>query len=205
MTVELLMIRHARPHRVTHDPVGADPGLTDEGVVQAHTLADRLAGEPYGEITRIVSSSMRRARETAEPLATALGVTLEIEDRIVEVDSGWKNYGTAIASYPSRRAGWADLNSGSFGGNTFDISAFRARVLAGFDHIIKTSTPGSTVAVVCHGGVISTYLSHVLGTAKSFFVDVAYTSVSRIIAEADCYRELVSVNETSHLERSHSS
>lgn len=201
MTVELLMIRHAQPHTIAHDPAGADPGLTADGEAQARVLADHLALKPYGDIDRLVSSSMRRARETAQPLSRSLGLPLEVEDRIVEVDSGWKNYGTAIGNYPSRRAGWEDLNSGSFGGNVFDLSAFRARVIAGFDGIINSSDPGTRVAVVCHGGVISTYLSHVLGTTKSFFVDVAYTSVTRIVTDEGYYRELVSVNETNHVER----
>lgn len=201
MTVELIVIRHAQPHKVAHDPDGADPGLTDEGAGQARLLAGYLAQSPYGEITRIVSSSMRRAIETAEPIGEALGLDVEVDRRIVEVDSGWKNYGTAIGSYPSRRAGWEDLNSGSFGGNEFDLPAFRARVITGFDDIISSSHPDSRVAVVCHGGVISTYLSYMLGTTRTFFVDVAYTSVTRIAVETDDYRELVSVNETNHIER----
>ncbi|WP_439031279.1 histidine phosphatase family protein [Gordonia terrae] len=201
MTTELLLIRHARPHAVTHDPAGADPGLTDEGVAQAQLLADYLSRRPYGEVSGLVSSTMRRARETAQPLQKALGLPVTLEDRIVEVDSGWKNYGTAIDQYPSRRAGWEDLNSGRFGGNTFDLGAFRDRVVSGFDTVIDNAAPDSVVAVVCHGGVISTFLSHVLGTTKMFFVDVSYTSVTRLVTDGDGYREVVSVNETNHIER----
>lgn len=201
MTIELLIIRHAQPHRVSHDPAGADPGLNDEGAAQAQCLANYLTSNPYGEINRLVSSSMRRARETAEPIGRALGLERETESRIVEVDSGWKSYGTQMDSYSSRRAGWEDLNSGKFGGNRFDLKAFRARVVDGFGHIIATSRPDSRVAVVCHGGVVSTYLSHVLGTTKTFFVDVAFTSVTRLVTDDENYRELVSVNETAHVER----
>jgi probable phosphoglycerate mutase len=144
---------------------------------------------------------MRRARETAEPIRERLGLSTTFEDRIVEVDSGWKNYGTAISSYPSRRAGWDDLNTGRFGSNTFDLGTFRARVVNGLEDIIRGAEPDGIVAVVCHGGVISTYLSHVLGTTKAFFVDVTYTSITRIATDLDGYRELISVNETNHFDR----
>jgi broad specificity phosphatase PhoE len=37
--MELLLVRHARPHLVPHDTDGADPGLTDEGRAQAAAVA----------------------------------------------------------------------------------------------------------------------------------------------------------------------
>ncbi|MBD0860334.1 histidine phosphatase family protein [Gordonia sp. zg691] len=198
MTVQLLLIRHALPHTITHDPRGADPGLAPDGIIQATRLAEHLSTKPFGEISQMVSSTMRRAVETSIPARDALGVELRREERIVEVDSGWKNYGTALSHYPSRRAGWEDLNRGRFGSNTFDLDQFRDRVIRGFDAIIDAVEPDSTVAVVCHGGVISAYLSHILQTPRTFFVDTDYTSITRILAE-DEHRELLSVNETHHL------
>lgn len=198
MVVQLLLIRHAHPHAVTHNPSGADPGLTPEGSAQASRLADYLATKPFGEISYLGSSTMRRAVETAQFVQRVVGLEPVLDDRIVEVDSGWKTYGTGIGHYPNRRAGWDDLNSGRFGGNTFDLDQFRGRIVRGFDDIVARADSQSVVAVVCHGGVISAYLSHILGTARTFFVDTAYTSITRIHADGD-YRELLSVNETDHL------
>ncbi|MFF0279354.1 histidine phosphatase family protein [Rhodococcus aetherivorans] len=200
MTVQLLLIRHAQPYTVDHDPAGADPGLAPVGKSQADMLAGYLAESPFGEITHLVSSTMRRAIETAQPLAKALGLPLTREPRLVEVDSGWKNYGTGLGHYPNRRAGWDDLNRGRLGDNEFDLDEFRSRVVAGMDEIATQQQEDSVVGVVCHGGVISAYLAHILGTPRLFFVDTAYTSITRVQAEGS-YREVLSVNETDHFRR----
>ena len=70
--MELLLIRHARPFHLV-DESGADPDLTDEGWVQAKRLAQSVGGGRYGSVHAIVSSPMRRARQTAEPLREVLG------------------------------------------------------------------------------------------------------------------------------------
>lgn len=31
VTIELLLVRYARPYKAKHDPEGSDPGLNDEG------------------------------------------------------------------------------------------------------------------------------------------------------------------------------
>lgn len=59
--------------------------------------------------------------------------------------------------------------------------------------------PTGTVAVVCHGGVISAYLAHVLGVSQTIFFAPDYGSVSRLLAEPNGYRELLSANEALHL------
>ena len=74
--MELLVIRHAEPVRVTAAESGgapADPELTPRGHDQAARLADWLAAEGVDHVT---SSPLRRARETAAPLASALGLDL---------------------------------------------------------------------------------------------------------------------------------
>ena len=59
---------------------------------------------------------------------------------------------------------------------------------------------GERIAVVCHGGVINSYLCHVLGLTKArgFFYP-NYTSINRVAAARDGIRSIVTINETSHL------
>ena len=58
---------------------------------------------------------------------------------------------------------------------------------------------GGRIAVVCHGGVINTYLAHVLGlTGQSCFYP-NYTSIHRVAAAGSGERSIVTVNETAHL------
>jgi broad specificity phosphatase PhoE len=58
-----------------------DAPLTDRGKAQAVAVGPSLAG-----VTRLISSPLRRARDTAEALGT--GLPVEIDDRWIEVDYG---------------------------------------------------------------------------------------------------------------------
>jgi broad specificity phosphatase PhoE len=79
----LFLIRHAEP-RDAWGGAAADPGLSDAGLAQAESAAAALALEgPLG----IVSSPMRRCRETAAAFARLSGAAARIEPRVSEVAS----------------------------------------------------------------------------------------------------------------------
>ena len=79
------MIRHGRPASTWGD-ADPDPGLDEVGAEQARTVARALLALPEGERpSRVVSSPLRRCRETAQPLADALGVAVEIDSRVGEI------------------------------------------------------------------------------------------------------------------------
>lgn len=63
----------------------ADPPLTDFGHRQAHSLAVRLADVGAA---RLLTSPLLRARETAAAIGDAVGLEVEIDDRLVEMDYG---------------------------------------------------------------------------------------------------------------------
>jgi probable phosphoglycerate mutase len=196
--VELLLVRHARPERVDGGRVAADPGLTPAGLGQAQLLAKAFAAGAFGPVAAIVTSTMLRARQTAEPVAEALGLTAHADERLAELDVGWTSYGTGVESFPTRRAGYDELNAGRWGSNTYDPDAFAARVRAGVDDVIARYPQGDVV-VVCHGGVISAYLAHVVGSGRLLFLTPDHCSVTRVLAEPDGYREVLSVNESLHM------
>jgi broad specificity phosphatase PhoE len=84
MTSRLYLIRHGRPAAGWGED--DDPGLDETGHQQAHAVADRLmALDPADRPTAVVSSPLRRCRETAGPLAQALGVEVEIDPRVGEI------------------------------------------------------------------------------------------------------------------------
>lgn len=77
------MIRHGRPAS-TWGGDDTDPGLDDTGRVQAEQAAEALLALPERPL-RVVSSPLRRCRETAEPFARALGVSVEIDPAVGEI------------------------------------------------------------------------------------------------------------------------
>ncbi|WP_293907289.1 histidine phosphatase family protein [Phenylobacterium sp.] len=81
----LYLIRHGRPSATWggHDD---DPGLDEAGDLQARAARDWLLSRPADERPRlVVSSPLRRCRETAQPTAEALGVTAEIDAAVGEI------------------------------------------------------------------------------------------------------------------------
>lgn len=61
-------------------------GLLKEGVDQAKSAAKQLKKE--GGVDVVISSPVRRCRETAEIVAKKLGIEIEVDDRLAEVNSG---------------------------------------------------------------------------------------------------------------------
>ncbi len=85
--MELVLVRHAEPIRIgPGESAGeaVDPELTRRGSDQAGRLGVWLAGEP---VHHVVSSPLRRAWETAEPVAAAHGLDVEILDGLQEWDA----------------------------------------------------------------------------------------------------------------------
>ena len=86
--MQFLLIRHALPLR-SEPGEGSDPVLSEEGIEQAKRLPDALERFP---VARLVSSPQRRALQTAQPVADALGMTVDVDERLAEYDHGMSHY-----------------------------------------------------------------------------------------------------------------
>src|SRR5690606_19463853 len=62
-----------------------DPALTSNGMAQAEAAAARLSREP---VDAIVSSPLKRARQTAEAVAVRTGLPVLVDDDLRETDFG---------------------------------------------------------------------------------------------------------------------
>jgi broad specificity phosphatase PhoE len=80
-TVHLL--RHGEVLNPTGVLYGRRPGfmLSDLGLRMAQRVADTISDR---DITHIVSSPLERARQTGQPLATALGLEIQTDERVIE-------------------------------------------------------------------------------------------------------------------------
>jgi broad specificity phosphatase PhoE len=67
----------------------SDAPLSDVGAAQAAALAAGLASSP---VKRVLSSPLQRALATAEAIANVHGLTVERDERLIELDYGeWDN------------------------------------------------------------------------------------------------------------------
>jgi broad specificity phosphatase PhoE len=189
--VQLLLVRHALPLR-SEVGQGADPDLSPEGVEQANRLPDALKRFP---ITRLVSSPQRRALQTGQPVADALGLPMEVDERLAEYDYGSTHY------TPIELASEEDLKrlmSGRLPGDV-DQDAFIARVMAGIDDVVAAAGHDETVAVFSHGGVVNAVVHTVLKTEKLLCVQVDYAGVTRLLSSRRAGLNVASVNGTEHV------
>jgi probable phosphoglycerate mutase len=194
--MELLIIRHALPIRRELTEGAADPELAPEGHQQAARLADYLESE---RIDAIYASPMKRARETAAPLAARLDMEIRISPGVAEWDQNSPEYVPVEELKAANDPRWQAMLRGEWSSDESEED-FRARVLEAVERIIDDHR-GEKVAVVCHGGIINGYLSHILGLgefARGFFYP-NYTSINRVAAASSGERSIVTVNETSHL------
>ena len=82
--MELILIRHGLPEKVINqDGTPADPPLSEEGLKQAELVANWLEHE---QIDKLYASPMRRAVQTAEPLAKVKGLDIELREGVAEYD-----------------------------------------------------------------------------------------------------------------------
>lgn len=187
--MELAIIRHALPVRVDEGTVEgpADPPLAPLGRAQAEALATWLATE---RIHAVWSSPMRRARETAAPMAERLGLEVQVDERLAEYDRHATSY---IPLEELKAAGaprWNQVPERP--------EEFQAHVVAAMEDI-AAAHPGQRVAVVCHGGAVNAYVAHVLGLADPIFFLPGYTSISRVLAASSGQRSVSTLNDTAHL------
>ncbi|MGH9024527.1 MAG: histidine phosphatase family protein [Acidimicrobiia bacterium] len=195
--MDLLLVRHAEPIRI--DPglgTPADPHLTDRGGEQSARLAEWLGAEG---VDHVAVSPKRRSIETATPLATTLGIDIEVLPDLREYDAEADEYIPVEQMRAAKDDRWFAMIEGrweDYGGEP--VASFRARVVPCLEALIDRF-PGGRVAVISHGGVINVYLADLLGIELPIWFDPEYTSISRVAAARSGQRSVLTVNETAHL------
>ena len=141
---------------------------------------------------------MRRARETAAPLSRLHNLPVVVDEELAEWDRESTSYIPIEELRATRDERWLAMVEGRLEDFDVDPVQFRGGVVRAMEHVVSAN-PGRAVAVVCHGGVINAYLSHVLGTRELLFFEPRYSSVSRVVAARSGARSVLSLNETFHL------
>ncbi|MFM8794003.1 MAG: histidine phosphatase family protein [Acidimicrobiales bacterium] len=192
--MELILVRHALPVRRENTSGPADPELSEAGHAQAARFAGYMAEET---IDAIYSSPLRRAMQTAEPLAALADLPVVVVPGVAEFDQHSNEYIPVEELKAANDPRWREMVDGGWNSDE-DMSEFHDRVVSSLESIIS-GNPGRKVVVTCHGGVINEYLAHVLGIEGNQFFYPNYTSIHRIAASSKGHRSILSINETSHL------
>jgi broad specificity phosphatase PhoE len=159
----LLLVRHGQS---TWNAGGrwqgqADTPLSPLGEEQAQEATRRLA--TFG-FCRVIASDLQRARRTAEILAGALDLPVEIDPDLREIDVGeWTGLtrDEIDARWPGELAEWAaGRGESTIGGESRTHLTDRAR--AALVRAAASSSPGDSVLLVSHGALIRN-LDRVLG------------------------------------------
>lgn len=201
--MKIVLVRHGRPDEDAKERPH-DPPLRADGHAQAEAVAARLAQEG---ITRIVSSPMARAAQTAQPLARALGLPVETIDGWAEADRHVERYRSTETLRALGETEWRrflDDPIAYFGG---DGASFRNDVLGALAATVHAGPPDAHVAVFTHGLPINVVLSHALGLERIVHFAPGYASMTRLrllntgadrVAKLDAIG-VASVNERGHL------
>ncbi|ORJ52584.1 histidine phosphatase family protein [Mycobacterium simiae] len=192
--MQVLLVRHALPLRSEHGQ-GSDPDLSEEGIAQIARLPQALARFP---IARVVSSPQRRAIQTAEPVAAARNLAVEVDERFAEYDRDLPVYIPVEQIRAENPKEWQRLAQGQLP-SAVDEEAFRARVSAGVNDLVASSDPEDTVAVFSHGGVINLVLHEILGTKRLLSFPVDYASVTRLLYSRTGSATVAGVNGVEHV------
>jgi probable phosphoglycerate mutase len=191
--MELILIRHGLPQHVeTQDGTPADPPLSEIGHAQAGQMATWLQHEA---IDVLYSSPMARAHQTAEPLARAQGLEIELRDGVAEFDQHSAAYVPVEKLKQIDYERWQRLMQGDL---DVDMGEFADTVIQTLEEIVGANR-GRRVAVTCHGGVINVWTAHVIGFTPRMFFNPDYTSINRFQCASSGERSVITLNEAIHL------
>jgi probable phosphoglycerate mutase len=175
--MRLLLVRHA--HIDGGTPLGPETPLSPRGQAQADWLGPALGGEG---VTRLLTSPLARARETAERLAAPLGLEPAVEAALAEFELGWegeRSYADVQETRPDL-AIWHPEQRGA----RESLADFQTRVTALVTALTLRAGPGETLVLVTHAGVIDAALRWAWGlTSRNPWlaeVAVPHASVTEI-------------------------
>ena len=210
-TFHVLLLRHGQTDANANGVLqGHQPTpLNVRGLAQAQRLAGRVARH-VPKVTAVVSSDLRRAAQTAGPVAAACGVTATF-------DPAWRErgFGEFEGKHVGERATWRAAHGDTDPPGAESLTDFRARVRGAVEslpHRLGRGRGHRTIAVVTHGGPVGVVLRLLAdgtlppapGSAPPEVVNAANCSVMELLAEpvggGGHVWHVACVNDVAHLD-----
>jgi probable phosphoglycerate mutase len=193
----ILMVRHGRTPTTGKVLPGRAKGLhlSDDGIAEAKRVAERIA--EMKKVAAIYASPLERTRETAAPIAKALGLNVVTHKGLLECDfGGWT--GASLSSLMKKKE-WTTVQRApsSFrfpNGESF--TEMQTRMVSTLDEI-RRAHPGKVVVCVSHADPIKAALAHAMGTHLDLFQRIVVSTCSvSAVAYADTGPVVLTVNST---------
>ena len=200
--VKLTLIRHAQPAWTQAGRMVGNPTLTELGIRQARQLADRS----WSGVDELWVSELRRARQTAAPLAAKLGLTPKVQPWMNEIGDPVEWDGMPIEQVdarisrlegaPSLERLWRGVRRGE------PYHGFRERVVTGFLRVLKDYgvrmlepdqprlwRPGrpKSIVLVGHGGTNAVIYETLLGCGATPIAWHKFRSLHAAVAVLKTY------------------
>ncbi len=181
----VLFVRHGRTPTTGQVLPGRAKGLHlgDEGVAQAERAAERIAALGKRKVKAVYASPMERTRETAAPIAAALGLKVQSRRGLIEADFG---------SWTGRKLGdlmkkpeWAQVQRYPSGFRFPDGESFsqmQERICDTVNQLVDDHR-GQTIVAVSHADPIKAVVASAMGTHLDLFqrIVVGPCSISAIM------------------------
>ena len=191
MAARLLLMRHAdtgakyKGRYLGKTNVALAPGA----FADAHAVAPLL--RQLG-VQCCWSSPQKRAMQTAQAATEGLGLSIQIDEDLREVDLGYwegKTFQEIAADWPKEVKAWAELTADfQFPGGEV-MGGFLERVRRAADRL--AALPQDVVLAISHGGVIRSMICHLLGLdPKNYLLFKVRTAAVTVI---DLFDPLASV------------
>jgi probable phosphoglycerate mutase len=203
---EIWVVRHGEtPWNTVRRVQGwEDIELNEIGISQAHALGRHLAAntQPTQPIEAIYSSDLKRAHQTANIIAGAIGLTPQIETGVRERNFGVLQgliFNTMHEHQPEAAKIWASRDPHGVIPEGETLGTFHSRVVKAIDEI-ATRHAGKRVMVVSHGGAMDIIWRHAsqVSLQEERKTPIVNTSVNRILVSADGWK-IIDWGDVSHL------
>jgi probable phosphoglycerate mutase len=209
----VILVRHGRTHLTENKKIsgrgGENPHLSELGREDAHSVAKALAkvgntGQ-YAYLkppSAIIASPIQRAVDTANVIASELGLQVSLEEDISEISFGdWDGHTTEEVAetwsdqWQAWRGSWTASPPNGESLQEFDERVMRAR------NKIVTKYAGQTVVVVAHVMPIRGFTRYAFdgGTSSYWVTQIAPCSMTILRMWGNQATEVVTVNDTNHL------
>lgn len=177
----IILVRHGQTPTTGKTLPGRAPGLhlSDAGRAQAEAVAERI--RTLKSVDAIYASPLERTRETAAPIARALGLRTRIDRGLVECDFG--DWTGRELSHLVKLPEWSTVQKAPSMFRFPDGESFvemQTRMASTVEKLCRQHQ-GETIVCVSHADPIKALVAHALGTHIDLFQRIVISTCSATV------------------------